>query len=208
MTEAEAAKSGRRLLHSKRAMARVGRAVEKGESQGFMKIVADADTRRLLGAAILGTGGDEAIHGILQFAAGDVRVLHRVPGVAETEADDEANATRTRVAALREQAERASRMANVLSASGFAEEVAPALNKAIGHAAAAMLANGGALPAGATVATAVELQDLKDRGALPPLASRAIEALTLSSSRPGSDLMMLLTATAAAVAALGQHTVE
>ena len=146
--------------------------------------------------------------GILQFAAGDVRVLHRAPGLAETEADDEANATKARVAALREQAERALRMANVLSASGFAEEVAPALNKAIGHAAAAMLANGGALPAGATVATAVELQDLKDRGALPSLASRAIEALTLSSSRPGSDLMMLLTATAAAVAALGQHTVE
>ncbi|WP_426037596.1 FAD-containing oxidoreductase [Cypionkella sp. TWP1-2-1b2] len=71
MTEAEAAKSGRRLLHSKRAMTRVGRAVEKGESQGFMKIVADADTRRILGAAILGTGGDEAIHGILDMMNAD-----------------------------------------------------------------------------------------------------------------------------------------
>jgi pyruvate/2-oxoglutarate dehydrogenase complex dihydrolipoamide dehydrogenase (E3) component len=71
MNEAEAAKSGRRLLHSKRAMARVGRAVEKGESQGFMKIVADADTRRILGAAILGTGGDEAIHGILDMMNAD-----------------------------------------------------------------------------------------------------------------------------------------
>jgi pyruvate/2-oxoglutarate dehydrogenase complex dihydrolipoamide dehydrogenase (E3) component len=67
MTEAEAAKSGRRLLSSKRAMTRVGRAVEKGETQGFMKIVADADTRQILGAAILGTGGDEAIHGILDM---------------------------------------------------------------------------------------------------------------------------------------------
>jgi pyruvate/2-oxoglutarate dehydrogenase complex dihydrolipoamide dehydrogenase (E3) component len=42
-------------------MTRVGRAVEKGESQGFMKIVADADSRQILGAAILGTGGDEAV---------------------------------------------------------------------------------------------------------------------------------------------------
>ena len=74
MTEAEAAKSGRRLLHSKRAMTRVGRAVEKGESQGFMKIVVDADTRRILGAAILGTGGDEAIHGILDMMNADQSV--------------------------------------------------------------------------------------------------------------------------------------
>lgn len=67
MTDAEAAKSGRRLLHSKRQMTRVGRAVEKGESKGFMKVVADADSRKILGAAILGTGGDEAIHGILDM---------------------------------------------------------------------------------------------------------------------------------------------
>ena len=46
-------------------MTRVGRAVEKGETQGFMKVVVDAETRQILGAAILGTGGDEAIHGIL-----------------------------------------------------------------------------------------------------------------------------------------------
>jgi pyruvate/2-oxoglutarate dehydrogenase complex dihydrolipoamide dehydrogenase (E3) component len=43
-------------------MTRVGRAVEKGETLGFMKIVVDADSRRILGAAILGTGGDEAVH--------------------------------------------------------------------------------------------------------------------------------------------------
>ena len=71
MTEADAARSGRSVLVSKRAMSRVGRAVEKGESQGFMKIVADADTRRILGAAILGTGGDEAIHGILDMMNAD-----------------------------------------------------------------------------------------------------------------------------------------
>lgn len=71
MTDAEAAGTGRRLLHSKRLMSRVGRAVEKGETQGFMKVVADADTRRILGAAILGTGGDEAIHGILDMMNAD-----------------------------------------------------------------------------------------------------------------------------------------
>jgi pyruvate/2-oxoglutarate dehydrogenase complex dihydrolipoamide dehydrogenase (E3) component len=71
MTEAEAVKTGRRLLHAKRPMTRVGRAVEKGETQGFMKIIADADTQRILGAAILGTGGDEAIHGILDMMNAD-----------------------------------------------------------------------------------------------------------------------------------------
>ena len=52
-------------------MTRVGRAVEKGETKGFMKIVADAGTQRILGAAILGTGGDEAIHGILDMMNAD-----------------------------------------------------------------------------------------------------------------------------------------
>lgn len=71
MTEAEAAGTGRALLYSKRAMTRVGRAVEKGETKGFMKVVADAETRRILGAAILGTSGDEAIHGILDMMSAD-----------------------------------------------------------------------------------------------------------------------------------------
>lgn len=72
MSESEARKSGRKLLVSKRPMTRVGRAIEKSETQGFMKIVADADTRKILGAAILGTGGDEAIHGILDMMNADV----------------------------------------------------------------------------------------------------------------------------------------
>ena len=67
MTEAGAVASGQPVLVSKRAMTRVGRAVEKGETKGFMKIVADAATQRILGAAILGVGGDEAIHGILDM---------------------------------------------------------------------------------------------------------------------------------------------
>jgi pyruvate/2-oxoglutarate dehydrogenase complex dihydrolipoamide dehydrogenase (E3) component len=65
MTEAEARRTGRRLLVARRPMSRVGRAVEKGETQGMMKVVADADTKELLGAAILGTGGDEAVHAFL-----------------------------------------------------------------------------------------------------------------------------------------------
>lgn len=71
MSDAEAIKTGRPLLFSKREMTRVGRAVEKGETKGFMKVVADAETRRILGAAILGTGGDEAIHGILDMISAD-----------------------------------------------------------------------------------------------------------------------------------------
>jgi pyruvate/2-oxoglutarate dehydrogenase complex dihydrolipoamide dehydrogenase (E3) component len=72
MTEHEARASGQPLLIGSRPMSRVGRAVEKGETQGFMKVVVDAETRRILGAAILGTGGDEAIHGILNIMNADV----------------------------------------------------------------------------------------------------------------------------------------
>jgi pyruvate/2-oxoglutarate dehydrogenase complex dihydrolipoamide dehydrogenase (E3) component len=66
LTEAEARKTGRRALAvGKRPMTRVARAVEKGESKGFMKVVVDTDTREILGAAILGVGGDEAVHCLL-----------------------------------------------------------------------------------------------------------------------------------------------
>ncbi|RXD06810.1 FAD-containing oxidoreductase [Sphingomonas sp. UV9] len=71
MTQAQAEQTGRRVLVSTRPMSRVGRAIEKGETKGFMKIVADAETQRILGAAILGTGGDEAIHGILDMMNAD-----------------------------------------------------------------------------------------------------------------------------------------
>ncbi|CAH1693169.1 Mercuric reductase [Hyphomicrobiales bacterium] len=72
MTEAQARATGRPLLIGKRPMTRVGRAVEKGETWGFMKAVVDAETKRILGAAILGTGGDEAIHGLLDIVNADV----------------------------------------------------------------------------------------------------------------------------------------
>ncbi len=67
MSETEAKKTGRRVLVGRQSMARVGRAVEKGETQGLMKVIADAETKEILGAAILGTGGDESIHGILDM---------------------------------------------------------------------------------------------------------------------------------------------
>ena len=65
MTDAQACAGGRKLLSASRPMSRVARAIEKGETQGFMKVTVDAGTRKILGAAILGPGGDEAIHGIL-----------------------------------------------------------------------------------------------------------------------------------------------
>ncbi|MBV8032404.1 MAG: FAD-containing oxidoreductase [Betaproteobacteria bacterium] len=65
MNEAEAKKSGRRLLAAKMPMSRVGRAREAGEMQGFMKVIVDADSKELLGAAILGLNGDEIVHSLL-----------------------------------------------------------------------------------------------------------------------------------------------
>jgi pyruvate/2-oxoglutarate dehydrogenase complex dihydrolipoamide dehydrogenase (E3) component len=65
MTEMEARASGKPYLISTRPMTRVGRAVEKDETLGFMKVLADPATKQILGASILGTSGDEAIHGIL-----------------------------------------------------------------------------------------------------------------------------------------------
>lgn len=65
LTAAEAVRAGKRVLVGKRPMTRIGRAIEKGETQGFMKVLVDADTEQILGAAILGTGGDEVIHCIL-----------------------------------------------------------------------------------------------------------------------------------------------
>jgi pyruvate/2-oxoglutarate dehydrogenase complex dihydrolipoamide dehydrogenase (E3) component len=89
MTEAAARATGHKLLMGKRPMTRVGRAVEKGETQGFMKVIVDAGTKKILGAAILGTGGDEAVQCITTLMYADVpyTVLQRAvlihPTVAE-----------------------------------------------------------------------------------------------------------------------------
>ena len=65
MTEAEARKSGRKVLVGKMPMTRVGRAREAGETEGFMKVLVDAGTKELLGAALLGLNGDEVVHALL-----------------------------------------------------------------------------------------------------------------------------------------------
>ena len=69
MTEAQALAAGHRIEVGTRPMTRVGRAIEKGETRGLMKIVIDADTQAILGAAILGPGGDEAIHAVVNAMA-------------------------------------------------------------------------------------------------------------------------------------------
>jgi pyruvate/2-oxoglutarate dehydrogenase complex dihydrolipoamide dehydrogenase (E3) component len=89
MTVAQVRASGRPALVGQRPMTRVGRAVEKGETQGFMKVVVDAETHQILGAAILGVGGDEAIHGILDVMSAKApyttlaRTVHIHPTVSE-----------------------------------------------------------------------------------------------------------------------------
>ena len=71
------------------AMQRVGRAREAGETQGFMKVVVDADSQRLLGAAILGLNGDEVVHSLLDVMAAQQpytvisRAVHLHPTVTE-----------------------------------------------------------------------------------------------------------------------------
>jgi pyruvate/2-oxoglutarate dehydrogenase complex dihydrolipoamide dehydrogenase (E3) component len=67
LTEAQVRASGRKYAVGMRPMTRVSRAVEKGETLGLMKVLVDIETQQILGAAILGTGGDEAIHGILDM---------------------------------------------------------------------------------------------------------------------------------------------
>jgi pyruvate/2-oxoglutarate dehydrogenase complex dihydrolipoamide dehydrogenase (E3) component len=86
MTEAEVLKNGRKALIGKRPMTKVGRAVEKGETQGFMKIVVDAETHQILGAALLGTGCDEAVHCILDvmYAKAPYTVLQRAVNIHPT----------------------------------------------------------------------------------------------------------------------------
>jgi pyruvate/2-oxoglutarate dehydrogenase complex dihydrolipoamide dehydrogenase (E3) component len=86
MTEAEVRKSGRRALMGKIAMEDVSRAFERGETEGFMKILVDADTKQILGASFLGTSGDEAIHCVLDvmYAKAPYTVLQRAMHIHPT----------------------------------------------------------------------------------------------------------------------------
>jgi pyruvate/2-oxoglutarate dehydrogenase complex dihydrolipoamide dehydrogenase (E3) component len=89
MSETEARAKGHAVRIGKRPMTRVARAVEKGEAQGFIKVVVDRSSDAILGAAILGVGGDEAIHGVIEAMAANVtataytRVVAIHPTVSE-----------------------------------------------------------------------------------------------------------------------------
>ncbi len=89
LTEDQARKTGKPALIATRAMSRVNRALEKGESLGFMKALVDADTKKILGASLLGVGCDEAIHCLLDIMYADApyttisRAVHIHPTVSE-----------------------------------------------------------------------------------------------------------------------------
>jgi pyruvate/2-oxoglutarate dehydrogenase complex dihydrolipoamide dehydrogenase (E3) component len=89
MTEREVRESGRNALIGKMMMTRVGRARERSETQGFMKILVDAETKKILGAAVLGIGGDKVIHSVLDVMYADApytviqRAVHIHPTVTE-----------------------------------------------------------------------------------------------------------------------------
>jgi pyruvate/2-oxoglutarate dehydrogenase complex dihydrolipoamide dehydrogenase (E3) component len=89
LTEEAVRRSGKPALIGTRPMTKVSRALEKGETEGFMKVLVDAGTKQILGAAILGTGGDEAIHCILDIMYARApfttiqRAVHIHPTVSE-----------------------------------------------------------------------------------------------------------------------------
>lgn len=89
MSEADVRKDGRAALIATMPMSRVGRARERGETDGFMKVLVDAQTKKILGAAILGIEGDEAIHTFIDIVNADApyttlqRAMHIHPTVSE-----------------------------------------------------------------------------------------------------------------------------
>jgi pyruvate/2-oxoglutarate dehydrogenase complex dihydrolipoamide dehydrogenase (E3) component len=89
MSETQVRNSGKKALIGMLPMTAVGRAVEKGETLGFMKILVDADTKKILGASILGTGGDEVVHSVLDAMYAETpytvieRAMHIHPTVSE-----------------------------------------------------------------------------------------------------------------------------
>ncbi|MBV8190520.1 MAG: FAD-containing oxidoreductase [Alphaproteobacteria bacterium] len=89
MSETEVRRSGRQALIAKIAMEDVSRAFEKGETDGFMKILVDAQSKQILGASFLGTSGDEAIHCVLDvmYAKAPFTVLQRAMHIHPTVAE-------------------------------------------------------------------------------------------------------------------------
>ncbi|HUB52883.1 MAG TPA: FAD-containing oxidoreductase [Terracidiphilus sp.] len=89
MTDSEILKCGRAVLTAKLPMSRVGRAIEKGETEGFIKVSVDADTKQILGAAILGTGGDEVVQVLLDvmYTKSPYTVVQRAMNIHPTVAE-------------------------------------------------------------------------------------------------------------------------
>ena len=86
MTEEQARRSGKKVLIGKREMTKVGRAKEKGDTDGFIKVLVDADTEEILGAAILGLNGDEVVHSILDvmYAGAGYKTISRAVHIHPT----------------------------------------------------------------------------------------------------------------------------
>jgi pyruvate/2-oxoglutarate dehydrogenase complex dihydrolipoamide dehydrogenase (E3) component len=89
LTEAQVRASGRPALVGVLPMTRVGRARERGETQGFMKVLVDAESERILGASLLCIEGDEIVHSLLDVMAAGAsyrvvqRAVHIHPTVSE-----------------------------------------------------------------------------------------------------------------------------
>ena len=89
MSEREARASGRQIMSATMPMTRVGRARERGETGGFMQVLVDADTKKILGATLLGIEADEAIHALIDMMYADApytviqRAMHIHPTVSE-----------------------------------------------------------------------------------------------------------------------------
>ena len=72
MTKKEAEEKGIDILFGHRAFSRISRAKEKGETNGYMSVVIDAKTKKILGATVLGVGGDEIISSFINIMYADV----------------------------------------------------------------------------------------------------------------------------------------
>ena len=86
LTEAEVRRSGRPALKATMAMEDVARAFEKGETQGFMKVLVDKESKQILGASILGLNGDEVIHSLIDvmYAKAPYTVVQRAVHIHPT----------------------------------------------------------------------------------------------------------------------------
>ncbi len=86
MTEAQVRASGRKALIGKKPMSHIARARERSETHGFMKFLVDAETKEILGATILGIGGDEIVHSVLDvmYAKAPYTVIQRAVHIHPT----------------------------------------------------------------------------------------------------------------------------